>query len=40
MSKLTAVGDNRLVRRIRAEVLLLATDDDGMSTAEYSISTK
>ncbi|MBD0021895.1 DUF4244 domain-containing protein [Gordonia pseudamarae] len=39
MSKLTAVGDNRLVRRIRAEVLLLATDDDGMSTAEYAIGT-
>ena len=32
-------GDRRLVRRMQAEVLRLATDDEGMSTAEYAIGT-
>lgn len=28
-----------MVRRMRAEVLRLAVDDEGMSTAEYAIGT-
>ena len=36
MQKIKTAGDRRLVRRMQAEVLRLATDDEGMSTAEYS----
>ncbi len=36
MQVLKTIGEHRAVRRIQAEVLRLATDDDGMSTAEYS----
>ena len=36
MQKIKTAGDRRLVRRMQAEVLRLATDDEGMSTAEYA----
>ncbi len=39
MQVLKTIGEHRAVRRIQAEVLRLATDDDGMSTAEYAIGT-
>ncbi len=39
MPKIKTAGDRRLVRRMQAEVLRLATDDEGMSTAEYAIGT-
>ena len=39
MQKIKTAGDRRLVRRMQAEVLRLATDDEGMSTAEYAIGT-